>query len=208
MNIKAFLLLAAVAASAAASGASALEGAATYAPAESNLAVKYWVSGSAASGRAPAALDGKPETIWAPARGQSDLLVDLGGAYDAVHKVRVNFANPDTAKRYRLHGSADGETWRVLADRSSSAVRGGVFTDVFSHPGLRHLRLELIGDPAGGVRDIEVINYLRPDLVNGSDSSEQGGNTNAYYYNAGNAPPGRRHPGRALHRPGIDRSGK
>ena len=189
MNIKAFLLLAAVAASAAASGASALEGAAAYTPAESNLAVKYWVSGSAASGSAPAALDGKPETIWTPARGQSDLLVDLGGAYDAVHKVRINFADPDTAKRYRLHGSADGETWRLLADRSSGAARGGVFTDLFSHPGLRHLRLELIGDPAGGVRDIEVINYLRPDLVNGSDSSEQGGNTNAYYYNAGDKPP-------------------
>ena len=187
MIIKRLLLLATVCAFGTA--AHALEGAASYKPAESNLAVKYWVSGSARTGNAAAALDGKPETIWAPTRGQSDLLIDLGGAYDAVHKVRVNFAGEDAVRRYRLHGSADGRSWRVLADRSGNAARGGAFTDLFSHPGLRHLRLELIGDPAGGVRDIEVLNYLRPDLVNGSDSSEQGGNTTAYYYNAGNNPP-------------------
>jgi arabinogalactan endo-1,4-beta-galactosidase len=185
-TVKTLLL---VAASAFASAAYALEGAATYKPAESNLAVKYWVSGSARSGNAAAALDGKPETVWTPVRGQSELSIDLGGAYDAVHKVRIAFADRDLLRRYRLHGSADGRAWRVLADRAGNTARGGVFTDVFSYPGLRHLRLELIGDPAGGVRDIEVVNYLRSDLVNGSDTSEQGGNTNAYYYNAGNNPP-------------------
>lgn len=171
------------------SAADALEGVATYAPAESNLAGKYWVSGSAKSGNVAAALDGRPGTIWTPARGQSDLSIDLGGKYDAVHKVRIAFANDAAVRRYRLSGSADGRTWRVLADRSKNTARGDVFTDLFSYPGLRHLRLELIGDPAGGVRDIEVLNYLRPDLVNGSDTSEQGGNTNAYYYNAGDKPP-------------------
>jgi len=187
MNLKTVFLLAAL--SAFVTPAYALEGTAAYAPAESNLAVKYWVSGAAGSGNAAAALDGEPETLWTPTRGRSDLMIDLGGAYDAVHKVRVNFADDEGVRRYRLHGSADGRTWRVLADRASNASRGGVFTDLFSYPGLRHLRLELIGDPAGGVRDIEILNYLRPDLVNGSDTSEQGGNTTAYYYNAGNNPP-------------------
>jgi arabinogalactan endo-1,4-beta-galactosidase len=187
MIVKRLLVLAT--ACAFASAAYALDGAATYAPAESNLAVKYWVSASAGSGNAAAALDGKPETLWTPAKGRSDLLIDLGGAYDAVHKVRINFADPSAVRRYRLRGSADGRTWRVLADRADNAAPGGVFTDLFSYPGLRHLRLELIGDPAGGVRDVEILNYLRPDLVNGSDTSEQGGNTTAYYYNAGNNPP-------------------
>ena len=167
----------------------ALEGTATYTPAESNLAAKYWVSGSAKSGNAAAALDGKTNTVWTPAKGQAELLIDLGGTYDAVHKVRLNFADHDHVRRYRLHGSADGQRWRALADRANNATRSGVFTDVFSHRGLRHIRLELIGDPAGGVRDIEILNYLRPDLENGSDTSEQGGNTTAYYYNAGNNPP-------------------
>jgi arabinogalactan endo-1,4-beta-galactosidase len=167
----------------------ALEGTATYSPAESNLSAKYWVSASAESGDAAAALDGKPDTVWTPAEGHAVLTVDLGGAYDAVHKVRLHFADDNQVHRYRLHGSADDRTWRPLADRASHAARGGIFTDVFSHHGLRYLRLELVGDPAGGVRDVEVVNYLRPDLENGSDTSEQGGNTTAYYYNAGNKPP-------------------
>lgn len=167
----------------------ALEGTATYTPAESNLAIKYWVKGSAKSGDAAAALDGKPDTMWTPAEGQAELLVDLGGTYDAVHKVRLHFADNDHIHRYRLQGSADARTWRPLADRANHAARGGLFTDLFSSPGLRYLCLELVGDPAGGVRDIEIINYLRADLQNGSDTSEQGGNTTAYYYNAGNNPP-------------------
>jgi arabinogalactan endo-1,4-beta-galactosidase len=167
----------------------ALDGAAAYTPAESNIAPKYWVSAAAKSGGAAAALDGKPDTVWAPAQGQAELTVDLGGAYDAVHKVRVHFADAGRAHPYRLHGSADGKTWQPLADRSAQPARGGVSTDLFALRGLRHLRLELVGDPAGGVRDIEILNYLRPDLKNGSDTSEQGGNTTAYYYNAGNTPP-------------------
>ncbi len=167
----------------------ALEGTAAYTPAESNLAIKYWVKGSAKSGDAAAALDGKPETAWAPTEGQAELVVDLGGTYDAVHKVRLYFADNDRVHRYRLQGSADARTWHSLADRANHAARGGIFTDVFPHPGLRYLRLELVGDPAGGVRDIEIVNYLRRDLQNGSDTSEQGGSTTAYYYNAGNNPP-------------------
>lgn len=181
-----FLAMAAVSAPTAATYA--LEGTATYSPAESNLAIKYWVRGSAKSGDAAAALDGKPETVWAPTEGQAELLVDLGGTYDAVHKVRLHFADHDHIHRYRLQGSADARTWRPLADRANHAARGGIFTDIFSHPGLRYLRLELVGDPAGGVREIEIINYLRADLQNGSDTSEQGGDTTAYYYNAGNRP--------------------
>jgi len=163
-----------------------LEGVATYSPAESNLAPKYWVSGTADSGNAAAALDGDPDTMWTPAEGEARLLVDLGGAYDAVHKVRIHFADHDAICRYRIHGSADGQSWHPLADR---AARGGVFTHVFSHPSLRYIRLDFLDDQAGGVREMEIINYLRPDLRNGSDTSEQGGDRTAYHYNAGDNPP-------------------
>jgi arabinogalactan endo-1,4-beta-galactosidase len=169
--------------------AHALEGTANYSPAESNIAGKYWVSSSAASGNAAAALDGDMNTMWTPAEGQADLVIDLGGAYDAVHKVRLHFANHVQPNPYRLHGSTDGQTWRPLADRSGGKARGGIFTDLFSHPGLRYLRLELTGSPSGGVREMEILNYLRRDLENGSDTSEQGGSATAYHYNAGNNPP-------------------
>ena len=166
-----------------------LEGTATYAPAESNLALKYWVSGTAESGDAAAALDGDLDTMWTPTEDEAYLQVHLGGTYDAVHKVRLHFANHDAIYRYRLHGSTDGQAWQILADRADQPARGGVFTDVFSHPGLRHLRLELLSKDAGGVREMEILNYLRPDLQNGSDTSEQGGDRTAYHYNAGNNPP-------------------
>lgn len=166
-----------------------LDGTAEYVAAESSISGKYWVSATAKSGSAAAALDGKPETVWSPSQGQAELTVDLGGAYDAVHKVRLHFADDGQVHRYRLHGSSDGKTWQPLADRAPQSPSGGVFTDIFSLRSLRYLRLELLGDPAGGVRDMEIINYLRPNLENGSDTSEQGGSTTAYYYNAGNKPP-------------------
>lgn len=115
----------------------ALEGTATYTPAESNLAIKYWVKGSTRSGDAAAALDGKPDTRWTPAQGQAELLVDLGGTYDAVHKVRLHFADNDRIYLYRLQGSVDAQTWRPLADRSSHAARGRIFT-VGGWPPARH----------------------------------------------------------------------
>ncbi len=166
-----------------------LEGDASYTPAESNIAGKYWVTGVADSGDAAAALDGDPGTVWTPGPGAAALTVDLGGSYDAIHKVRLNFAGEAPAHRYRLRGSADGEDWELLADRSEPSSRGAVFTDIFSLAGLRQLRLELPEGHSGGVREMEIINYLRPDMKNGSDTSEQGGDTTAYRYNAGNEPP-------------------
>ncbi|MCO6044033.1 glycosyl hydrolase 53 family protein [Aeoliella sp. ICT_H6.2] len=166
-----------------------LEGTATYDPAESNLAPKSWVSASAESGDASAVLDGDKNTMWMPTQGKAHLLVDLGGTYDAVHKVRLYFADHKSVYRYRLQGSSDGRTWRTLADHTANGDRGGIFTDLFSHPGLRYIRLELSGDQPGAVREMEVINYLRVDLQNGSDTSEQGGDDTAYHYNAGNKPP-------------------
>lgn len=169
--------------------AQGLEGEAAYRPAESNIAGKYWVTAEAESGDASLALDGDPETVWNPDTGNAVLTVDLGGGYDSVHKVRLHFADADSAHPYRLRASADGEDWKMLADRSGSSTTGDVITEIFSHPGLRHLRLELPEGPAGGLAEMEVVNFLRPDMKNGSDTSEQGGETTAYHYNAGNEPP-------------------
>jgi len=166
-----------------------LEGTATYSPAESNVAGKYWVKGESGSGNAATAIDGDLDTAWNPDAGDAVLTVDLGGAYDSIHKVRLHFSDDNAVHRYRLQGSSDGENWKLLADRSERSSPGGVFTDVFSQPGMRQLRLELPDGHRGGVREMEIINYLRPDMKNGSDTSEQGGDNTAYHYHAGNEPP-------------------
>lgn len=169
--------------------ATALSGTASYTPAESNIAGKPWVSATATSGDASLALDGSLGTAWVATQHPAALTVDLGGGYDAVHKVVTIFAGNRTVYKYRLQGSRDGHTWTDLANRSGNTSAGGIFTDLFDFPGLRYLRLVVVHGSPIGVREFNIYNYLRPDLNNGSDTSEQGGNTTTYYYNAGNNPP-------------------
>ncbi|WP_117208577.1 glycosyl hydrolase 53 family protein [Allorhizocola rhizosphaerae] len=166
----------------------ALSGTANYTPAESNISGKYWVSATASSGDASLALDGSAATAWVATSQPATLTVDLGGAYDAIHKVETVFASNRTVYKYQLQGSRSGNDWTVLADRGNNARPGGVFTDVFDFEGLRYLRLVINEGSPVGVREFNIFNYLRPDMDNGSDTSEQGGNTTAYYYNAGNNP--------------------
>jgi arabinogalactan endo-1,4-beta-galactosidase len=166
----------------------ALNGTAAYTPAESNIAGKLWVSATASSGTAAPAVDGDLGTTWTPTSLPATLTVDLGGGYDAVHKVVTTFASARSVTKYRLDGSRDGQTWTTLADRTANSSPGGVFADVFAYAGLRYVRLTITSGSAG-VRDLAIMNYLRPDIDNGSDTSEQGGNTTSYHYNAGNVPP-------------------
>ena len=170
------------------SNSMALEGSAEYEPAESNLSGKYWVTAAADTGNAENAMDQDEDTAWVAEEFPAVFNVDLGGSYDAIHKIVNVFANGTNAWKYTIEGSKDGEEWTVLADRSKNEGKGGVFTDIFSMEGLRYLRLNVISGNAGGLKEFQIINYLRPDMNNGSDTSEQGGNTNAYYYNAGNNP--------------------
>jgi arabinogalactan endo-1,4-beta-galactosidase len=167
----------------------ALNGTASYTPAESDISGRSWVSAASAQGDPSLALDGSADTAWLAPAAPASLTVDLGGAYDAVHKVVTTFAGARTVYRYRLEGSADGQGWTTLADRSANARPGGQFADVFAFNGLRYVRLTVLSGAPVGVRDLAILNYLRPDMDNGSDTSEQGGNTTAYYYNAGNNPP-------------------
>ncbi|HZC72591.1 MAG TPA: glycosyl hydrolase 53 family protein [Jatrophihabitans sp.] len=169
--------------------ADALSGTASYTPAESNISGKYWVSATAASGDASLALDGSVDTAWVATVRPATLTVDLGGAYDAIHKVETIFVNNRGVYKYRLQGSRDAQHWTNLANRSANTKPGGVFTDIFDFAGLRYLRLVVILGSPVGVRELNIFNYLRPDMNNGSDTSEQGGNTTTYYYNAGDNPP-------------------
>ena len=168
---------------------SALEGEAEYTPAESNISGKYWVTSEASNGDAALALDGDMNTAWVAESAPATLDVDLGGSYNAVRKIITVFASSNTPNRYKIEGSADGENWTVLADRSDNQKLGDTFTDVFSFEGLRYVKLTVLSGKTIGVKEFEIINYLRSDMNNGSDTSEQGRNTNAYYYNAGNNPP-------------------
>ncbi len=147
-------------------------------PIESNVAAKFWASASASSGSATArhAIDGDPATSWAAgaARDQPWLMVDLGGAYDNLRKVRVVFADPDAVHQYVVEGSSDGRRWTGIADRSRHRTRSRGAVHLFTRPGTRFVRLTIVGVSGraeAGISELQVFNYLRDDLVLGADLS-------------------------------------
>ncbi|MDR2506372.1 MAG: arabinogalactan endo-1,4-beta-galactosidase, partial [Oscillospiraceae bacterium] len=146
------------------SPAYALQGEAEFKPAESDIAGKYWVSSSVEDGV---------------------LLVDLGGAYDAVYKTEIIFEDAAKANAYLLQGSTDGEAWTALAARESGDAPAGGYTDVFSLAGLRYIRVTAYQGAI--VKDLHIYNYLREDMNNGSDTSGVS-LTNSYTYNEDGSP--------------------
>ncbi|WP_194202005.1 glycosyl hydrolase 53 family protein [Glycomyces albidus] len=156
--------------------AAALYGEAVIEPVESDLAAKYWVEATAASGdTAPLAIDQDPDTSWlATETGPQWLQLDLGGAYDNLRKVHVTFPDAGAVYRYVVEASPDGEQWTVVADRSEAAEPGAGGVDLFTAPGTRYVRVTVTAASPGariGVSELAVFNYLRDDVVLGADLS-------------------------------------
>ena len=181
----------------------ALEGTASYKPAESNIAAKYWVSATASSNAADAklAIDGNPNTAWVTTSASASLTVDLSGTYDAIRKTEVQFVSSNSVYKYKLEGSTNGTTWFMLVDRSKNTRIAEGFTDVFSKTGIRYLRLTISGGSPVGVKEFKIINYLRPDMDNGSDIGSL--QTGEFYYNVNNNPPQMLPDGSRAYRGGI-----
>jgi len=169
--------------------AEALEGTAVYRPAESNVAVKYWVSVAASDNDEDAkfAVDGDEATQWVAAGGSASLTIDLSGAYDALRKTEVVFSDSRSVYKYRIEGSTDGGDWFVLADRSNNSTVAAGFTDVFSRKGIRFIRISIFCGSPVGIKEFKVFNYLRPDMDNGADIG--GLQSGVFFYNEGNNPP-------------------
>ncbi|MBB5801862.1 arabinogalactan endo-1,4-beta-galactosidase [Saccharothrix ecbatanensis] len=158
--------------------AGATFGTADIKPIESNIAAKPWSSATAASGSATAglAIDGDPATSWRPDRAGARqwLTVDLGGAYDNLRKVKVVFPERGVVYRYVVEASSDGRRWKTIADKSHNRAASRGEVHLFTRPATRYVRLTFTGVPGhaqAGVSEIQVLNYLRDDLVLGADLS-------------------------------------
>ncbi|MCL2843813.1 MAG: glycosyl hydrolase 53 family protein, partial [Oscillospiraceae bacterium] len=117
------------------------------------------------------------------------LQVYLGGEYDAVRKVVIEFPSATTVYQYVLEGSTDGATWTTLADRSDNDRAAEGFTDLFHFPGLRYLRVRFVSLANVGISDLRIYNYLREDMDNGSDTT-LGPGAMGHWWNAGASGPG------------------
>ncbi|GAB2651611.1 glycosyl hydrolase 53 family protein [Kribbella swartbergensis] len=158
--------------------AAALFGEAEIKPIESNLSAKSWASVDASSGASTAelAIDQNDQTAWiADGTSRSQwLTLDLGGAYDNVRKVRVVFPDAGAVYQYVVEASADGRSWSVIADHSANQQAGRGSVDLFTKPGTRYVRVKITGASPGatlGISELGVYNYLRDELVLGSDAS-------------------------------------
>lgn len=165
--------------------ASGLYGDAVINPVESNLASKYWTSVSATAGGETAALavDQDPSTSWVGAAGES-VTLDLGGAYDNARKIALEFTDTGAAYRYVIDTSSDGETWSTVADESSAVRAGAGAVHLVTSPGMRFVRVTMLGasgDAVVGIRELEVFNYLRDEVVLGADMSGIDGDTREYW---------------------------
>lgn len=165
--------------------AAALYGEAEINPVESNLTSKYWTSASATAGGDTAALavDQDPSTSWIGAAGAS-LTLDLGGAYDNARKVALEFTDPGAAYRYVIDASSDGQTWSTVADESAAVRAGAGAVHLITSPGMRFVRVTMIsasGNAQIGIRELEVYNYLRDEVVLGADMSGIDGDNNQYW---------------------------
>ena len=189
--ISALLIAAMVISLAPAMTATAIGGTYYYKPAESNIAVKFWVTGAASSNASSVdkALDGNLDTAWtAIGSGDQWYTVDLGGVYDAVRQAAIVFTDPSTVYQYVLEGSKDGSAWTTLADKSANTVIREGFSDVFKFEGLRYLRYRFVSLSNIGIKEISVYNYWRDDLEGGSDVSGFTSATNGIWFNSNNSP--------------------
>ncbi len=176
--ITAVLVACGVAALGPASPAAAHFGEAEISPIESDISEKPWAGVDVSSGASTAdlAVDQDEQTAWMADGASADqwLTLDLGGAYDNVRKAEVVFPDAGAVYQYVVESSADGDSWHVIADHSANhrPTRGSVA--LFTEPGTRYVRVTFTGASPGatpGISELSVYNYLRDDLILGSDAS-------------------------------------
>ena len=96
------------------------------------------------------AVDGSGETRWCSPNASAGQWwqVDLGEPQELTG-CQIVWEMDDTNYRYRVEGSADGQTWRMLSDQTNTDLREQTQTLKFSAQGIRHLRLSITGLVAG-----------------------------------------------------------
>ncbi len=87
------------------------------------------------------------------------LAVDLGEPHD-LSRVIVAWEQDRPGYRYRLEGSADGVSWKLLSDQTANTFPGGTHRLELKARGIRHLRISTTALPEGcwaSIRDLRVL---------------------------------------------------
>jgi arabinogalactan endo-1,4-beta-galactosidase len=167
--------------------ATALYGEAEITPVESNLAQKYWTSVTATGGTETAelAVDQNPGTAWVASAPGDALTLDLGGAYENVRKVSLEFPDAGAVYRYTVEVSSDATTWQAIADESGATAASAGGVHLFTAPGTRYVRVTMLAASGGarlGISNLAVHNFLRDDMILGADLSWVDNDRNREYW--------------------------
>ncbi len=92
------------------------------------------------------AVDGDLRTRWcaAGAQGGETWQVDLEKT-QLVKAVRIHWESENTAYKYQVFASADGETWKQIVDHSKNKKQKRVIAHQVNAPGTRYLQVKFVG---------------------------------------------------------------
>ena len=96
------------------------------------------------------AIDGDLRTRWCAAGSQPNETwqVDLGKP-DHVKSLRIHWEKANTAYRYIVESSADGEKWKTIVDQSKNKKIAKITPHEVDSPDTRFLRVEFLGSSTG-----------------------------------------------------------
>jgi putative heme-binding domain-containing protein len=92
------------------------------------------------------AIDGSEETRWCSPDGSpgQSWQVDLGEPQELTG-CQILWEMDDTRYQYKVEGSSDGTTWKMLSDQTSTDLREQSQRLKFSATGIRHVRISITG---------------------------------------------------------------
>lgn len=121
--------------------------------------------------------DGRLDTRWCADGGQTSewVTVDLGEAVH-VRSLRLHWERrKESAYRYTIEASADGEQWKTIVDESQNDSKEGIRSHAVDSPGTRYLRTTFLGCSSNGWGSIWEFEAYPGDMPELPSSAKEGG---------------------------------
>lgn len=112
------------------------------------------------------AIDGDLSTRWCAngAKTGEWWQVDLGQP-ETIKGVKITWEFDQSNYRYKIEGSADGQTWKMLSDQTATTDRAQVREHKFDADGIRYVRITVTGQNPGAWSSFYEFEVQGKDLV-------------------------------------------
>ena len=122
------------------------------------------------------AVDGDQDTRWCASDDSAPqwLRVDLGGSR-TLRSVRIHWEKADTAYRYKVQTSQDGESWNTVVNASDNDDKKQLSTHSFDSVNATFLRIKYLGNDSGywgSIWEVEAYTKKNPSNIRGASTSQ------------------------------------